>query len=436
MTGRRKAPPSHLTSLADQFDLCTRCGTCRAVCPVYGELAREPAVARGKVALIESLAAGRTTASKSLTKILSACLLCGSCADKCPNGVRADLLVAAARGSLNRDAVTKRVERALVRRATVNRDMARRGGALLEALLCETIPGTSGLRLRFSLPFFNSDRLIPKIADRPFLEKARSIPPSRAGHAGGRVALFTGCMVNYLNPEIGEAALRVLTKLGLDVVVPDGQVCCGLPALSLGDFDTAARLARDNVNAFSGIGDIPVLFLCASCGGMLADYYPRLFEGMDEEGHAGAGFLGGRAEDISTLVLRRGRETGLLAGPDEARADGPGGRVITYHDPCHLSRGFGVTTEPRALLDAAPGLERREMECADACCGFGGLFSLHHEDLSQRILAKKIENLSRTGAQVAATGCPGCILQLREGAHRAGLDLDVRHTIEILDEAL
>lgn len=427
-SGSGKETHSLLASLTDQFDLCTRCGTCRAVCPVYGELNREPAVARGKVALIESLAAGRTSASKSLEKILSACLLCGRCADKCPNGVRADLIVAAARGNLHGHTLAKGVERALVRRATVNRDMARRGGALLEALLCEEIPGTSGLRLRFSLPFFKSDRLIPKIAEKPFLAKARS---SSSSCVGGRVALFTGCMVNYLQPEVGEAALSVLEKLGMEVVVPEGQVCCGLPAMSLGDFDTAASLARANVKTLSGLGDIPVIFLCASCAGMFSDYVPRILEWTNDEATAAAGALSRRVEDITTLVLRKGRETGLLSLPD-----GSSKRVVTYHDPCHLSPGLGVTADPRALLAAAPGLEFREMADADACCGFGGLFSLHHEDVSHRILEKKMGNLARTGAQVAATGCPGCIMQLREGAARAGLDLEVRHTIEILDDAL
>lgn len=237
--------------------------------------------------------------------------------------------------------------------------------------------------------------------------------------------------MNYLYPETGEAALRVLEKLGLDVIVPDGQVCCGLPAMSLGDFDTAASLARDNVRAFSGVGDMPILFLCASCGGMLSDYYPRLFEQADDEVMEGAKSLGRRVEDITTLVLRKGFETGLLSRPDVST-----NRTITYHDPCHLSRSLSVTTEPRALLDAAPGLEFREMADADACCGFGGLFSLHHEDVSQRILKKKMKSIQRTGVQIAATGCPGCILQLREGAARAGGDLEVRHTIELIDEAL
>ena len=156
MTGRDRPagsgmnPLSRLVSMSAQFDLCTRCGACRAVCPVYAELNREPAVARGKMALIESLAAGRTPASKPLAEILSACLLCGSCVDKCPNAVRVDLCVAVARGAVHGHVSARGLERALVRTATVNRDMARRGGALLEALLCETIPGTSGLRLRFS----------------------------------------------------------------------------------------------------------------------------------------------------------------------------------------------------------------------------------------------------------------------------------------------
>ncbi len=230
-----------------------------------------------------------------------------------------------------------------------------------------------------------------------------------------RVAYYTGCLTNYVYPGTGLAVLDVLKHNGVEVVIPE-QWCCGIPALASGDEASAAALARRNIEAFQKAGVDAVITDCASCGSMLHDY-ADLIETSEARSFAG------KVMDFSRFL-------------DDAIDFQPGDRevpmVATYHDPCHLRRGQGVYTAPRKLIRAVPGLEFKEMNEADRCCGAAGSFNLTYYDLSTRIGKRKVKNIRETGAELVITGCPSCIMQIEHVLSLEQEPVQVMHLAELL----
>lgn len=431
MTSER--PPNRLTALAPELERCAKCGECRRVCPVFAAEPQEKYVARGRLTLVEALAAGEITPSDGVRDALDNCLLCLACVRHCGSQVAVDLLVTAARAH----AVDLRGGAggltALARLLASGRGLlglAARSGSLLQPLAFARLPHASGLRSRFPLPLLGRLEYVPPLARRPLRD---TVPERRPATGGGPTVLFfTGCSVNFFFAEIGRAVLKVLDRLGCGVIVPGGQVCCGTPMESGGAEDAARDLARRNVDVLTaaGVAGLPVVVPCASCGYTLTTTYPRLL--ADDPDYAPrARALAARTRDIAAFLVR---DVGLPAVA--ARLARPVAGTLTYHDPCHLLRGQGVGAEPRELLRlvAADGLA--EMDAADRCCGSGGLYALRRPQTARRILDAKLAAAESTGADVIATGCPACIVQLRGGLLRTGSRQRVRHTLELLADAM
>jgi glycolate oxidase iron-sulfur subunit len=199
------------------------------------------------------------------------------------------------------------------------------------------------------------------------------------------------------------------------------NVCCGLPPYSYGDLEAAAGLARTNLAALTDDG--PILTECGSCSSFLKEY-PRLFpEGTPERARAEA--MAARVQDATEFLMK--------VELPELR---PVSAVVTYHDPCHLSRYQKLTREPRELLKRIPGIEYRELPEGDWCCGGAGSYSLTHHDKAVQILERKMRNVRATGAGILVTACPACMMQLRYGASRFGLPVEVLHLSQVLARAL
>jgi glycolate oxidase iron-sulfur subunit len=227
----------------------------------------------------------------------------------------------------------------------------------------------------------------------------------------GRVALFTGCSVNFLLPSLGISLINVLVHLGYEVVLPKGEVCCGAPLRSLGMEDEAAALAKKNLTIFSRLNAEAVLSLCPTCVLSLKHHYPVLAgKGLDHAMDISA-FLYDKWVPAETSPLRNFRK-------------------VTYHDPCHLNYFLGIKKEPRELLQRA-GAELVESG-DEGCCGFGGTFSLTFRDLSRSLMEKRADAYRRTGSGAVITACPGCMLQLSGGME----DIPVFHLVELLEEAI
>jgi glycolate oxidase iron-sulfur subunit len=241
-------------------------------------------------------------------------------------------------------------------------------------------------------------------------------------------------------PNIGDATLDVLNELGVEVIVPGKQGCCGLPALNSGDIKTAREQALKVLEVF---GDLDVDFItasCATCSSALKAYLKKLLDEEGEDVRSKVEALSFKVRDITELLVRElkvengdWRKKGCVPIYSERGLSSSSGAVpiVTYHDPCHLSRYQGIKDEPRALIEAV-GVEFREMTNPCSCCGLGGSFNLKHYDFSMEINRYKTQHIEDSGADIVATACPGCILQLRDGLHRGKVKKKVVHVVELL----
>jgi glycolate oxidase iron-sulfur subunit len=412
-----------LKRVEKEIKKCVKCGACRAHCPVFAELKREPAVARGKVALARAVLGGGMALDDRTYLDMSNCLLCGSCVEKCANDVPTDEIVIAAREALARQRGLTAFHKALGG-VLKNRRLMNQGAvmaAILGPLFMQKVPAASGLRLRFPLPFIDDKRHIPQIARIPFLDRHPEIISGLPGKP--RVIYFVGCMTNFVYTGIGEAALALLRHLGCTVIIPKEQQCCGLPGMSGGDMDTVRHLAEKNLSSLEKYEADYIMTACATCGSALHKYYPAIVGKTRPELLPRLKAVADKTLDASVLMQKLGLHPADTGDGDEIR--------ITYHDPCHL-RTRGITSQPRELLRAAPGVNLTEMPGSDKCCGMGGTFNVYHYDTSMRINEGKSVAIEKTGAEAVVTGCPGCMLQISDGLNQKGMQIRVMHTLELL----
>lgn len=350
--------------------------------------------ARGRLALLRGLAEKRLTPTKTLSDRIFSCLLCEACKGICPLGLDIPEIIYGGRRGLRNSSLKGR----LLGGATsffINRmDIA----FLLLSLL----------RRVFSTRF----SYLPPITTTP-LKRIQGVYRNRK--AVGRVAVFLGCSVNYIYPSHGEALINILRRHNYEVVILSGEVCCGAPLRSMGLEDEMIPLAKRNIEIFKNIKAMAVVSLCPTCTMVIKRQYPLL-----------TGDMIPNIMDVNEFLVRHGILKGLMMG----------GMTVTYHDPCHLSYGLGITEEPRRLLQGIEGIRFVEMRHPRDCCGFGGPFSMLFKDLSMDIGRRKIEDIKYTDAKTVVTSCPGCIMQLGNLKRQTGTDIQIMHIVELIDRAM
>ncbi len=406
-----------LAHYTEQLNQCVRCGACQAHCPVYKQTHKEGAVARGKIVLAAAYYEGRVDLEQALQENMSLCLLCGSCVVKCPNQVPTDKIVASVRQRITQKQGLSLLGRAvstLIGSPVLLRRLFK-GAARFSPILFKRIPRTSGLHLRLA-PGSLKQRFLPPLP--PTNLKERLTETTLSSSTKPTIGFFAGCGLTYLYPQAGEAIAAILAELGYPLLFPAGQGCCGMPALSSGNAQLAARLAETNRAAFASSELETLVTGCASCQSMLTRQYQDMHSFKVP------------VTDIHVFLSQAGLTAKLqqLPRPETSIR-------VTYHDPCHL-RLHGITQEPRQLLQALPGVEFVEMDNAASCCGLGGTFAAAHAELSQNIGTEKIQAIKHAQAEVLVTGCPGCLLQLQDVVHRAGLQIRVLHSIEFIREIM
>ena len=234
-----------------------------------------------------------------------------------------------------------------------------------------------------------------------------------------RVGLFVTCLVDIIRPTVGFAAVKLLEDAGCKVVVPS-QTCCGQPAYNAGDRATAKDLAKQAIDAFEDCDYVVVP--SGSCGGMLATHYPELFAGEPDMALKAERFADKTHELVSFLVDVLGVEKVA------ARYDG----TVAYHDSCAGLRELGVKTQPRRLLASVEGLRLVELEEAETCCGFGGLFAVKYGELSNAIVSRKSEDIRKSAADTVLAGDLGCLMNMAGKLQREGSAVKARHVAEVL----
>jgi glycolate oxidase iron-sulfur subunit len=425
-----------MKDLEDQLTVCMRCGMCQAVCPLFAQTGREADVARGKLALLDGLMQEMFENPASVSEHLDRCLLCGSCAANCPSGVSVLEIFIKARavlaGYMGLSPAKRLVLKGMLARPLAF-DRVAAWGTRLQKLFTQPANAVLGTSCaRFLSPLI-SGRHFKLLADVPF---HRRVPRLNSGPAAGRpkVAFFIGCLIDKIFPEIAQAAVQVLEQAGAGLFIPDHQGCCGIPALSSGDTATFERLLHHNLDQFSGEPFDYLVTACATCTSTIKEIWPVMARGMAGERQAQVARLAEKTLDIHQLLVS---ENGLAPLPAPAAGDRAQAEIpVTYHDPCHLKKTLGVFTEPREVIRAAGGFRLVEMAESDACCGMGGSFNLRYYDMSNRIGRLKRARIQATGCEVVATACPACMLQLYDVLSRAGMEISVKHPIELYARAL
>lgn len=236
-----------------------------------------------------------------------------------------------------------------------------------------------------------------------------------------RVGLFVTCLIDLMRPRVGFAALKLLEAAGCDVIVPDGQTCCGQPGYNAGDTGTARALALKLAAEYENCNYVVVP--SGSCAGMIRVHYPKLFDSDSEE-----------RDRVARLAARTYELTDFLTRIVELKT--PPGRfagTLTYHDACSGLRELGIRTQPRQLLEKLPGVKLVEMPEATTCCGFGGTFSSKFGDISARMAERKCAAIARTGAGAVVAGDLGCLLNIEGRLRREGdTATKVLHVAEVL----
>ena len=402
---------------------CIRCGLCLTVCPTYREYLRETVSPRGRVALSRQGLTGQLEVTPNLMEQMNSCLACMACNEICPVGLKPAQLVLAMRH------VKEQSEPARWKRWVF-------GGLLPHPRRIEwaSLPlrlyQWLGIRwlvyrlgLRWLLPRYVRDleAMLPRVPLRPLRPVLPEVTAAQ-GERRHRVGFFLGCAQSLLFASESLAAVRVLTRNGCEVTAPPDVQCCGMPAYGYGCVDQVRDMARHNVAVFERYELDAIVTDCATCGSTLKEYSHLLAN--DPEWAERAAAFSKKVRDVSEYLT-------------EIPLEKPAGSVamrVTYHDPCHLRRGQGVWREPRSLLKMVDGVELVELPEANWCCGSAGSQLITHPETSGRVMDRKMQNVAGTDAQVVASGCPGCRMQLIAGAKRCGLEVRVVHPVVVLDE--
>ncbi len=410
-------------ALAAELARCVRCGFCLQACPTYVALGREPDSPRGRIHLIDALATGRVSITDALADHLDLCLQCRACETACPSGVRFGRIMEAGRAlTLRRGApLSWRL------RAVVIRQLVTRPSLLAVAFSLLRVYQRAGLQTiarRLGLTRLLPASLRMAEASLPRLPRRGAVPETSGdGDAVATVALLKGCVMPYLYPATHDATVRVLRRLGYRVVAPKDMGCCGALSLHAGDLETARACARRVIDAFDATGAQAIVVNAAGCGAAMKEYGHLLEDDPVYASRADA--FAGRVRDAIEFIA--GHELPSLR---------PVAATVTYQDSCHLAHAQQIRDAPRQLLRAIPGIELREMDAPDRCCGSAGVYSIARPEMSIWLLDEKMRDARRTGATVIATANPGCMMQLDLGVRRAGLDARVVHVVELLDEAM
>ncbi len=405
---------------------CVHCGFCTATCPTYVLLGDELDSPRGRIYLLKQMLEGGAPADARTVTHIDRCLSCLSCMTTCPSGVNYQHLVDHGRKYIQQT-FRRPVADRLVRwwlATTVpypRRFRATLAAAKLARPFAALLPRSLfGGRLHAMLAMTPAVIPAPSPVDRPQVFPAQ-------GPRRGRVALLNGCAQTVLAPQINEATIRLLTRLGVEVVAADGAGCCGSLVHHMGRVDQSHAQARGNIDAWmreaDGEGIDAIIINTSGCGTQVKDYG---FMFRDDAGYAA------KAERISALtrdVTEYLAELGAGIGPSADTAAEAAALRVTYHSACSMQHGQKIVRQPRALLKAA-GFTVTEPAEGHLCCGSAGTYNLMQKDLADRLKARKAANIAATHPDVVAAGNIGCMTQLQDA-----VGAPVVHTVELLDWA-
>jgi glycolate oxidase iron-sulfur subunit len=421
---------------------CIHCGLCLPACPTYDVFGTEMDAPRGRIALMRAAADGRISLrqdghlNESFAHHIDLCLACRACETACPSGVRYGQLVETTRVAIEHERQPGPFERFL-RWLTLRQLLPHRERLRFLASIAWMYQAVGLRKLIRALnvlpqPFKTMEEMLPDLTAR---HPSYAKPAPAIGPKQGHVALFLGCVQDAFLSPTNQATMRVLQHNGYQVEFPLDQTCCGAAQLHMGEEDLARELARRNVDAFLSAKYEAVVVNAGGCGATLKEYVHLLADdpAYSDKAHHFVALV----QDANEFVAAH------LHNPPRGRVEAR----VTYSDSCHLRHAQKVVQQPRHLLDLITGLELVELKAPDRCCGSAGVYNIIQNETAERILRAKMADIIQTLGlendkavdgqlpRAIVTSNAGCHMQLIHGALSAGLDVPVRHVMDLLDAA-
>ncbi|HET8846035.1 MAG TPA: (Fe-S)-binding protein, partial [Ktedonobacteraceae bacterium] len=452
----RSGPLQRHTHTYDLMRQCIHCGFCLPTCPTYAVLGTEMDSPRGRIYQMQAVAEGRMSTNADFTEHMYCCLGCRACETACPSGVQFGKLIEAAREQIQLDALdqtpslpgkeeqqiassqsTPTIAKQALKRFFFDGMLPSRfltsltfaGLKIYQRSGLQQFARKSGLlKVMDALPTpFQGTLLLPEalmprasgaLLPRPLPEITPALGPKRY-----RVGFISGCIMDQIYRDINEATLRVLAANGCEVITPTSQQCCGALHVHAGESQRGRELACHNIEVFERYNCDVIIINSAGCGSNLKEYAHLLRDNTIYAQRAQA--FSAKIKDVSEFLADLELRTPLGALPS----------TVAYHDACHLAHGQKIKQQPRRLLKSIPGLKLVELKEADWCCGSAGIYNITNQEMASKLLERKMRHIRASGAEIIATGNPGCMMQIALGARERGLNLTVLHPIQLLDEA-
>ncbi|RLS44935.1 MAG: 4Fe-4S dicluster domain-containing protein [Planctomycetota bacterium] len=410
---------------------CVHCGLCTSACPTYLETGNENDSPRGRIYLMRAVTDGRLEMSPNVGRHLDLCLDCRSCETACPSGVQYGRLIEPFRVEMQQRSAQKSSP-GWFQRIVLHGLFPypkRLAWALLPARIMQKLGldrlmESTGLIRLLPQKLQRMQRLLPVL--KPKREKLPTLLPA-IGPRRAKVALFTGCVAEALFDHVNWATARVLQQNGCDVIVPQGQGCCGAIHYHSGASDPAIQFAEANIESFEPDAVDAIIINVAGCGSMLKDYghIAEELRPQDPQMHQRFEQFAHKVKDLTEFLAKLGPVPPTTSVPLK----------VTYHDACHLVHAQKIRQQPRDLLQLIPGLTVVPLAESDICCGAAGSYNLTEPEMADRLGKRKVANILATGAEALVSANAGCTLQIQAMLKEAGRPLPVYHPAELLEMA-
>ena len=414
----------------DVLSQCIHCGMCLSVCPTYEMTKNERSSPRGRIKMIKSVARGEMEISKIFADEMNFCLDCQACETACPAGVKYGSMVEAARVEIDntgyRSSTYKIIKKILLKSVVGSRSNLKLFSKFLrfyQNSFIRKLLHKSGLLKLVSKNLEEIDKLSPEVSDY-FSDDIIPEITAPVDEVKYKIAFLSGCLMNVMFAEINKDTVDILQMVKCEVFTPKDQICCGSLHAHNGDFDTAKNLAKHTIDVFERYDFDYIVTNSAGCGAFMKEYGHVLKDDAQYSDRAKS--FSSKVKDITEFLVKLDNIPYFKSLAER----------ITYHDACHLAHTQKITEQPRELLKSIPSIKYTELEEASWCCGSAGIYNIVNYEDSMVILERKMHNIKNTDAKIVITGNPGCLAQLRYGAKKFNIELEVIHPVSFMKRAV
>ena len=419
------------------YDDCLKCGKCKPVCTIFNISNDETKSPRGFIDLLNAYQDNVLELDENTKDMFESCFLCTNCVDICPNDLPVDSIIEQVRADLTTKyglAWYKRFFFFLLRHRVIM-DFMSYLGYVFQSCALKINYEKECASPRFSLPIIKKNRFLPFAKRKSFLNKYDENIIFKDLNSNKKVAIFIGCMANYAYTDTGDALIKVLKYLKVDIFIPKAQLCCAAPAFFTGDFDTTDYLIKENIKYFETFVDNvdAIIIPEATCSAMIKEDWERYLHNQEDWRK--------RAKKIKNKIflatdwLYKNTKLEEVLNEKQNKENNKQMEKITYHDPCHARKVQGVYKEPRALLSTSYNIT--EMSNPNVCCGFGGVtIQSEKYELAKKAGVLKSSMINETKADIVSAECSACRLQITNSLELTNSKIKFNNPIELIAKVL